>query len=405
MTFRRVLLIAMLTVLAFCAAVGVLAVFVGTGFAHEEVLATAIATAAATGLLLPMMWLTAREKLRAGGFTGMTVVLICWLAVMTLCWLPDLAGAPHYVFEEKMVSTVLFTLLMGLPSALALLAISLRWARVAVFTFVGGAVAAYLMCEMGAMVLPSSPIGEEVILSGMTLYGMGTCAAALLVNLGCGDKRYFRWAGVAAAAAATPLFCAYFWGRYRDPRTYMWEEDPSYLHAGGMLAVAAVVMAHINLVLMAKLRRNQQWLQWGTIAASSAAGVMAICAIWLGRTHRETEWALRGTSGMGIVAGCGSLAMIVLTVMNRKIDAAAAPPPGALEATAMDIVCPRCHAAQRVGFGDSTCHACGLQFSIKVTEPRCAACGYLLYKLTGDKCPECGAPLGTSPKKSEHAPA
>lgn len=396
MTFRRFLLITMLTVLAFCAAAGVLAVFVGSGFAHEEVLVTAIATAVATGLLLPMTWLTTREKLRAGGFTGMGVVLICWLAVMAMCWLPDLAGVPHYEFEEKLTLTMVFTLLMGLPSAIALLAISLRWARVAVFTFVGGATAAFLMCEVGAVILPSGFRGEKVMASGMALYGMGTCAAALLVNLGCGDKRYFRWVGVLAAAAATPLFWTYYWKETSNYLGDEWVDYLKYFYDGGMFAVAAVALAHINLVLMAKLRRNQQWLQWGTIAASAAAGAMAICAIWqTDGLYLGPEILLRGMSGMGIMAGCGSLALIVLTVMNRKNDAAT-PPPGALEATAMDIVCPRCQAAQRVGIGESACKSCDLRFSIKVIEPRCAACGYLLYKLTGDRCPECGASLGAA---------
>ena len=82
--------------------------------------------------------------------------------------------------------------------------------------------------------------------------------------------------------------------------------------------------------------------------------------------------------------------------MNRKVDAPAASP-GAMEATSLDIVCPRCRTAQSLPFGDSTCKSCDLQIFIKVTEPRCAACGYLLYKLTGNKCPECGAPLGAQP--------
>ena len=126
MTLRRTLLISMLVALAACAAIGIMAVFVSGSDGLWRLLGTAIDTAVATGLLLPLTFLTSREKLRAGGLMGMGVVLVCWACMVALMWLPRGWG---YRYEEKILVTVMFTALMGLPSAGALLVKSLRRAR------------------------------------------------------------------------------------------------------------------------------------------------------------------------------------------------------------------------------------------------------------------------------------
>ncbi len=88
----------------------------------------------------------------------------------------------------------------------------------------------------------------------------------------------------------------------------------------------------------------------------------------------------------GILTGCGSLALAVLARMNRKVDYE----PVSLELNEMTVVCPRCRKKQSVRLGDSICCACELRISIRIEEPRCPQCDYLLYRLTSDRCPECG---------------
>ena len=59
----------------------------------------------------------------------------------------------------------------------------------------------------------------------------------------------------------------------------------------------------------------------------------------------------------------------------------------------MRLACPRCGFEQSMpvtGTGEgSRCERCRLRIRIDVDEPRCA-CGYVLYKISGDRCPECG---------------
>ena len=53
---------------------------------------------------------------------------------------------------------------------------------------------AYLLCELD-LLLEIGDRSERLIGTGMILYGMNTCAALLLVNLGCGGSAVFSLGG------------------------------------------------------------------------------------------------------------------------------------------------------------------------------------------------------------------
>jgi hypothetical protein len=381
MTFRRFLLLAMLVALGLCAAVGVLAVFVTSGEHLGRVLGTLLDTAVATGLLLPVSFLIPRAKLRVGGLTGMGVILFAWLCVLAAIWTN---GIPLYGLSETFALTALFVLFMGVPSAGVLLLLYRRQARTAALTFVSGAVLAWLACELSAFNL-YGPFRDHFLSTGLVLYGLGTLAAALLVNLGCGDQRFFRWAGVTLAACGLAMALWDIWALHG--------EDEFFAHLTLCVIIPAIVMAHINLVLMARLRASQAWLKWGVCGLSILSGLLLIFELMRFEDGFH-DLRSRASAAAGIVAACGSLALIVLAVLNRKTDLAARLP-GAMDATALELTCPRCRHRQTVPFGESSCAQCELQFSIKITEPRCPACGYLLYRLSSARCPECGAPART----------
>ena len=58
----------------------------------------------------------------------------------------------------------------------------------------------------------------------------------------------------------------------------------------------------------------------------------------------------------------------------------------------IELECPQCRQMQDVPTGSPRCRACRAWLTVEVEEPRCA-CGYLLYQLSGDYCPECGASI------------
>ncbi len=81
---------------------------------------------------------------------------------------------------------------------------------------------------------------------------------------------------------------------------------------------------------------------------------------------------------------------------------------GELRPIPLRLTCPRCAREIAVKQGPSKCPHCALRFTIKIEEPRCA-CGYPLYGLESDKCPECGRHIPESdrwipPVSSAHTP-
>lgn len=55
----------------------------------------------------------------------------------------------------------------------------------------------------------------------------------------------------------------------------------------------------------------------------------------------------------------------------------------------MKMTCPQCQQWLEAASGPARCDGCGLRMIIEIKEPRCV-CGYLLYELQGNVCPECG---------------
>lgn len=55
----------------------------------------------------------------------------------------------------------------------------------------------------------------------------------------------------------------------------------------------------------------------------------------------------------------------------------------------MKMTCPQCQQWLEARSGPARCDDCGLRLIIEINEPRCV-CGYLLYELQGNVCPECG---------------
>jgi len=61
------------------------------------------------------------------------------------------------------------------------------------------------------------------------------------------------------------------------------------------------------------------------------------------------------------------------------------------------LECPKCAARQELSCGNVRCSNCKASIFIEIEESRCE-CGYLLYQLQGDVCPECGRMIRESEK-------
>ena len=94
-----------------------------------------------------------------------------------------------------------------------------------------------------------------------------------------------------------------------------------------------------------------------------------------------------------IIAGVGLIGTIAVPVAAASRANRTDPPIESVRSsTRVTLECPRCRSRQELAAGNSRCGSCGAGIFIEVEEPRCE-CGYLLYKLQGDTCPECGRPV------------
>ena len=219
------------------------------------------------------------------------------------------------------------------------------------------------------------------------IYGFGVLAALSLVGVGT-DRRQWRWVGVLCSIVA-----CFIGIKFIDSKE-AWPIAPMTVVIG-----LAVLVAHANLALRCPLRPGQRWIAYTTVGAVALAAIFCDVSVF---SHQEMLYAgplnvdslpNRLAAACGIIAACGSLALIILWRSNQKLvlgkrAAAEALDVGALQVT---VICPTCQKKQVLGKTGAACSGCGLRMKIILEEPRCESCGYSLLMISSDRCPECGA--------------
>ena len=97
---------------------------------------------------------------------------------------------------------------------------------------------------------------------------------------------------------------------------------------------------------------------------------------------------------LAVAAGAGGLVAALLAVavpMSCRIAARrdARPRESVSSRIFLHMTCPECGEPQQFRSGPVRCARCRFLMEIEIEEPRCE-CGYLLFQLTGETCPECG---------------
>lgn len=240
---------------------------------------------------------------------------------------------------------------------------------------------------IAVLILPDYGPQEE-ILASTALFG-----AASLVALLCAtviEKRrwvWLMWTGIALAVAALGVWLFLLWFEH----VLGWSVEENLARTGGTLSVAAILIAHAGLLSLPHFdRRATDVVRWATVgAAVLLADVIVLLLWWMDviEDYVDEDVLFRGMGVLGILSGCGTVVTPILWKMQqfrrRTVEGAAS---GRLR---VRIVCPRCHTSQALRTGPTRCRECGLRIDVTVEEPRCA-CGYLLYRLVSDRCPECG---------------
>lgn len=388
LSIRKRLLHILLWCLAASAASGVLTVLVSDRDIMGRVTAMGFVGAAAIALMIPMSLLADRPKRRAAGLFGMCACIGAFLIASGLIW-TDLTGWQR---EAQFGLTLVLVIFMS-PAVVGLLCLrSMDNGRIA--GLVGLACAALASVFFLTGIWLDDVFFEESLTfgTGFAITWTGLPASLCLIGFGR-DRWYWRWLGIGGAVAALAFWLNGIWFRL--------DGSPAFVVCP--LSIAAVV-AFTNIMLRSTLRGGQRMVVYGTIAAAAGTALFVDLNAIMDDpyVYGDPYGFQRFTAGASIVTISGTLAVIVLTMLNRRAMRKATyaartigttdGEPGA-ELSRITLHCPRCQKEQTLPLGESACIDCRLVIKTTVEVPVCPQCGYDVSMIKADKCPECGATL------------
>jgi hypothetical protein len=241
------------------------------------------------------------------------------------------------------------------------------------------------------VVQPPAPWTERLTVT-LILFVVLVAGLAGAVAVACRRRVLAAPAAAAALVSAAGTALAMFTACFADELGYRNEELLYRLASTGM--TLGLVFVHGGLMSLVPARTMLLHVGRGlTVAAAllTAAGVLTLA--WLD-VLGWGDWILVvGATALLALAGLvGTIAVPVgaLSEANRR-----KPPEETIAAAApVHLACPRCGHRQHLRAGPRRCLRCRAVIVIEIEEPRCA-CGYPIYRLADDRCPECGRSLAT----------
>ncbi|MCZ6836735.1 MAG: zinc ribbon domain-containing protein [Planctomycetota bacterium] len=222
---------------------------------------------------------------------------------------------------------------------------------------------------------------EQVLITSLLVGTFSLTALASAIVLDRYRFRVVAWIGITSSMLALIDWLVWVWfesGMRNDLEEFI-------IKMGFTLAIAAVWCPHIGLLRLLRLNRTAyRVVRWVTWIAASLLALILVGVVWVGDLD---EWVGRLIGVLAILTASGTAMTPVLALIQRVRQRDSTET--IQRHVEIDLTCPRCLKGQRIQAGASKCVHCGLKIHIDVEEPRCH-CGYLLYQLEGESCPECG---------------
>ncbi|MCI0362752.1 MAG: hypothetical protein L0219_02655 [Phycisphaerales bacterium] len=230
---------------------------------------------------------------------------------------------------------------------------------------------------------------DRVLITSLLVGAFSLPALACSIVLGRKKVIWLMHLGIGSSLLALTLWLVLVWTNLWHYRPGVdWEEIIS--KTALPFTVTAALAMHIGLLtLLPLMRPPYRLVRVMTIACASALGGLVLIIIWFEIFEDEMGKAL---AVLSILTACGTIVTPVLAILDhlqRRGSRESIP-----SRVSIDLTCPRCGMRQTLPAGTARCAQCRLRIDIDVEEPRCE-CGYLLYQLQGDTCPECGRILRT----------
>ncbi len=234
-----------------------------------------------------------------------------------------------------------------------------------------------------AVLFPRTRVSDEILFS---LILIGLYALGVMLVMTFGSKMPWTRLGCILGLVVSLVF--FLIGIWFD-RAMGWRlENMIYVSGAIALTIGCGLVHRLFIWPIKPSKIGAVVLKWSAVVfAVFTTGVVLYGFIadgfgYWGRVHIRTV----GISSI-LTAGT-TIATVAIAIFRPKllIDG-----PGML-ATSMPVLvtCPRCQSGVEVKSNrESRCGGCRLKIRVEVEEPRCG-CGYLLYELESDVCPECG---------------
>lgn len=399
MLSQKSLLRFMLWTLALGGALGAITVLTGGGTTLWRVTATTILTAVCIGVMIPLLRLGDRQPLRTSSIIGLCIVPAQFLLVLGAIW-----DVPRLLFSaglnDELVFTALYLLFCGPPAMIFARLRSFPTARIAanvglvltcvtLLFLIGGAWSDAASSLSGRISLEREFYETAGVWAGVGLLLVASLAQIHEFRSDATLAVLVRVVGVAASATTIVILTLAIWND--------WSGDSTLVR---YLLTAAALAAHGNICMLVPLAGIHQWLRIGAILSAVATGV-SINVGYVGGSglYFAGDFHERLTGASGVLAACLTLALAVVTAMNRR---AARTPKQVGEVNEIVLFCPGCGRKRLLPVGESSCPECRLLFRISLEEPHCPQCDYLLFRTTSDRCPECGLQIdaGAAPGAS-----
>jgi len=255
-----------------------------------------------------------------------------------------------------------------------------------------------MLTGIAAVIMPNSLIDERVLISIMII-GMYSLGGLVVVASARKMRTTFRFC-TGFMLLSMLLFVLLVWIDYRID----YEITDLLRKIGFGSLVISFVLAHRLLIcpLSASYQLTRIAKRTAIITGWTTGILMILLTVFDSVVYNTSEFGellLRLLGISAILCAGSTIATGALVIFGPKPGD---DEPGLLESSiVVSMTCPRCQSdIEAKSNRETRCGSCRLKVLVEIEEPRCK-CGYLLYELESDTCPECGQLIPTDDRWGE----